>query len=58
MAKNVELLEPVGNAAANRDFMLAYQKAVLSALHHDGVLNQEQLERSAAKLEQQYKTGI
>ena len=56
MAKNAELLETVGDATANRGFILAYQKAVLFTLYQDGLLNQEQLERSTKKLEQQYKS--
>ena len=56
MAKATELLETVGNTAANQGFMLAYQKAVLFTLYQDGLLNQEQLERSTKKLEQQYKS--
>ena len=55
MAKNAELLETVGDATANHGFLLAYQKAVLFTLYQDGLLNQEQLERSIRKLEQQYK---
>lgn len=53
MAKNVELLETAGDAEASRDFLLAYQKAVLFTLYQDGILNQDQLERSAGMLERQ-----
>lgn len=58
MAKNAELLATAGNAAASRDYLLAYQKAVLFTLCQDGILNQEQLEQSIKKLEQQFKTRI
>lgn len=51
MAKNAELLETVGSVSASRDFLLAYQKAVLFTLYQDGFLNQDQFERSIAKLE-------
>lgn len=51
MAKNAELLETAGSAAASREFLLAYQKAVLFTLYQDGFLNQDQFERSIAKLE-------
>ena len=54
MAKNAELLGTVGNAVASRDYLLAYQKAVLFTLYQDGILNQDQLERSIIKLEQQH----
>ena len=54
MAKNAELMETSGSAAANRDFLLAYQKAVLFTLYQDGLLDQDQLERSIVKLEQQH----
>ena len=58
MAKNAELLSTAGDVAAGRNFLLAYQKAVLFTLYQGGFLNQEQLERSTGRLEQQYKTGI
>ena len=58
MAKNAELLEAAGSAAANRDFLLAYQKAVLFTLYQDGLLDQDQLERSITKLEQQHYSII
>ena len=58
MAKNVELLATAGNAAASRDFLFAYQKAVLFTLYQDGLLNQDQLERSIAELEYQHKSNI
>ena len=58
MAKNAELLETAGSAAASRDFLLAYQKAVLFTLYQDGLLDQEQLERSITKLEQQHYSNI
>lgn len=58
MAKNAELLGTVGNAAASRDYLLAYQKAVLFTLYQDGLLDQDQLERSIAKLEYQHNTVI
>ena len=58
MAKNAELLETAGNAAASRDFLLAYQKAVLFTLYQNGLLNQDQLERSITKLEQQHNSII
>ena len=57
MAKNAELLATAGNAAASRDYLLAYQKAVLFTLYQDGLLNQDQLEQSIKKLEQQFKTS-
>ena len=53
MAKSAELLAAEGNAAASRDYLLAYQKAVLFTLYQDGLLNQDQLERCIAKLEKQ-----
>ena len=55
MAKNAELLETVGDPTANRGFLLAYQKAVLFALHQDGLLDWAQLERSIQKLEEQFR---
>ena len=58
MAKNVELLAIAGNAEASHDFLLAYQKAVLFTLYQDGLLDQDQLERSIAKLENQYSIII
>ena len=57
MAKNAELLETAGNAAASRDYLLSYQKAVLFTLYQDGLLNQDQLEQSIKKLEQQFRTS-
>lgn len=57
MAKNAELLATAGNAAASRDYLLAYQKAVLFTLYQDGLLNQAQLEQSIKKLEQQFRTS-
>lgn len=57
MAKNAELLGTMGNAAASRDFLLAYQKAVLFTLYQDGLLDQNQLEQSIKKLEQQFRTS-
>lgn len=58
MAKNAELLETVGDPTANRGFLLAYQKAVLFTLYQDALLNQDQLEQSIKKLEQQFNTNI
>ena len=58
MAKNAELLGTVGNAVASRDYLLAYQKAVLFTLYQDGLLDQNQLEQSIKKLEQQFRTNI
>ena len=57
MAKNAELLETVGDSTANRGFLLAYQKAVLFALHQDGLLDQNQLEQSIKKLEQLFRSS-
>ena len=57
MAKNAELLAAEGNAAASRDYLLAYQKAVLFTLYQDGLLDQNQLEQSIKKLEQQFRTS-
>ena len=57
MAKNAELLAAEGNAAASRDYLLAYQKAVLFTLYQDGLLDQNQLEQSIKKLEQQFRTN-
>lgn len=57
MAKNAELLETVGDPTANRGFLLAYQKAVLFTLYQDDLLNQNQLEQSIKKLEQQFRTS-
>ena len=57
MAKNAELLATAGKAAASRDYLLAYQKAVLFTLYQDGLLNQAQLEQSIKKLEQQFRTS-
>ena len=57
MAKNAELLATAGNTAASRDYLLAYQKAVLFTLYQDGLLNQAQLEQSIKKLEQQFRTS-
>lgn len=56
VVKNAELLETAGSAAASREFLLAYQKAVLFTLYQDGILNQDQLERSIIKLEQQHNS--
>ena len=56
MAKNAELLAAEGNAAASRDYLLAYQKAVLFTLYQDGLLDQNQLEQSIKKLEQQFRS--
>ena len=58
MAKNAELLATAGSAEASRDFLLAYQKAVLFTLYQDGLLDQDQLERSIMKLEQQHNNII
>ena len=58
MAKNAELLGTVGNAVASRDYLLAYQKAVLFTLCQAGLLDQNQLEQSIKKLEQQFRTNI
>ena len=55
VAKNAELLATAGNAEASRDFLLAYQKAVLFTLYQDGLLNQNQLEQSIKKLEQHFR---
>lgn len=57
MAKNAELLATEGNAAASRDYLLAYQKAVLFTLYQNGLLNQDQLEQSIKKLKQQFRTS-
>lgn len=57
MAKNAELLETVGDPTASRDYLLAYQKAVLFTLYQDGLLDQNQLEQSIKKLEQQFRTS-
>ena len=57
MAKNAELLETAGNAEASRDFLLAYQKAVLFTLYQDGLLDQNQLEQSIKKLEQLFRSS-
>lgn len=58
MAKNVELLETAGDAEAGRDYLLAYQRAVLFMLYQDGFLDQDQLERSIARLEYQHNSAI
>ena len=58
MAKSAELLATEGNATASRDYLLAYQKAVLFTLYQDGLLNQDQLEQSIMKLEKQFRTSI
>ena len=58
MAKYAELLATAGDAVASRDFLLAYQKAVLFTLYQDGFLDKDQLERSIAKLEYQYNNVI
>ena len=57
MAKKPELLATEGNATASRDYLLAYQKAVLFTLYQDGLLNQAQLEQCIKKLEQQFRTS-
>ncbi|MBR3561712.1 MAG: hypothetical protein IKN81_09370 [Oscillospiraceae bacterium] len=57
MAKNAELLATAGDASASRDYLLAYQKAVLFTLYQDGLLEQNQLEQSIKKLEQQFRTS-
>ena len=57
MAKSAELLATEGDAAASRDYLLAYQKAVLFTLYQDGLLDQNQLEQSIKKLEQQFRTS-
>ena len=57
MAKNAELLATTGDAAASRDYLLTYQKAVLFTLYQDGLLDQNQLEQSIKKLEQQFRTS-
>ena len=56
MAKNAELVSTAGNTAASRDYLLAYQKAVLFTLYQDGLLNHTQLEQSIRKLKQEFKT--
>ena len=55
MAMSAELLATEGDAAASRDYLLAYQKAVLFTLYQDGLLNQNQLEQSIKKLEQHFR---
>lgn len=57
MAKNAELLAAEGDAAASRDYLLAYQKAVLFTLYQDGLLDQNQLEQSIKKLEQLFRSS-
>ena len=57
MAKSAELLATEGHVTASRDYLLAYQKAVLFTLYQDGLLNQNQLEQSIKKLEQQFRTS-
>ena len=57
MAKNAELLATEGNAAASRDYLLAYQKAVLFTLYQDGLLDQNQFEQSIKKLEQLFRSS-
>lgn len=57
MAKNAELLAAEGDAAASRDYLLAYQKAVLFTLYQGGLLDQNQLEQSIKKLEQLFRSS-
>ena len=57
MAKNAGLLATEGDAAASRDYLLAYQKAVLFTLYQDGLLDQNQLEQSIKKLEQLFRSS-
>ena len=57
MAKSAELLATEGNATASRDYLLAYQKAVLFTLYQDGLLDQNQLEQSIKKLEPLFRSS-
>lgn len=57
MAGNMKLLETTGDTTASRDFLLAYQRAVLCVLHQDGFLNQAQLDACIRKLEKQPGAG-
>ena len=57
MAKSAELLATEGDTAASRDYLLAYQKAVLFTLYQDGLLDQNQLEQSIKKLEQLFRSS-
>ena len=54
MPKEPVLLERQGDAKADRDFVLKYQKAVLLALRREGLLDQSQLNECIVRLERDH----
>ena len=52
MASKPELLEYQAADDIGQDFLLAYQRAVLFTLQHQGVLNEMQFKDCVQKLEQ------
>lgn len=53
MPKEPVLLERQGDAKADSNYVLEYQKAVLLALRRDGLLDRSQLNECIARLERE-----
>lgn len=54
MRKRAKLLDCTGSKKADRDFLIAYQKAVLFALEREGVLSPAQREACVKHLDSQH----
>ena len=56
MASKPELLQYQAADEIGQDFLLAYQRAVLLSLQHQGILNETQFKDCVQKLGQQVRT--